>query len=98
MPAIRSSSSIAPTGTPLSWPATSVARASTSLGTPAPEAPLEGVTVHGIIGFRFQGMWAFLTYPQVGGLGRDQVEDFFRALPHIKSWVLGKEYHENGGK
>ena len=98
MPAIRNSLTATPSATPLSWPASSVARQSTSLGTPVPEAPLEGVTEHGVIGFRFQGMFAFLTYAQVGGLGVEQVEDFFRSLPNIKEWVLGKEYHQDGGK
>ena len=111
MPAIRSS--VTPAHTELSFPASSRGPSTrpTTIPwstTPAPHRAtpttdpsdeLEGITIHGTIGgFRFQGVQVFLTYPQVGGLAVNQVEDFFRSLPNIKNWVLGKEYHEDGGK
>ena len=99
MPAIRSSvSTRGPSYTPLTWPASSMALGSSRAATTPMQEELEGTTIHGVVGFNFQGTLVYLTYAQVGGLSVDQVEDFFRSLPHVKEWVLGKEFHQDGGK
>ena len=99
MSSIRSSATPARSASLLSWPASSVAPEERPARRRVTEEELAESTVTlNARGWRIQSVQVFLTYAQAGDLSKDDLEDFFRSLPNIKHWIVGRELHGDGGE